>query len=102
MEEKEGKSSTKLKATQVWKANDTLANKSGPHHAVYWVKNNPKYAETTKLGLSTDAVSKFITGNYYKGDWDQNNKNGFGTQIWPDGKKYQGDWKANKKHWKGT
>ncbi len=97
-----GSAKKRMTTTQVWKLNNTLANKAGPHHAVYWVKSNKKFEDASRLGLSTDSISKFVTGNYYKGDWNQNFKNGFGTQIWPDGRKYQGDWISNKRHGKGT
>ena len=35
-------------------------------------------------------------GSVFKGDWSNNNIEGYGEYIWADGKKYVGDWKDNK------
>lgn len=34
----------------------------------------------------------------YKGQWRDQVRHGYGTQIWPDGAKYEGNWKNNKAH----
>ena len=37
----------------------------------------------------------------YKGEWNENIKEGLGIRVWEDGKKYQGYWKDNKANGKG-
>jgi len=34
------------------KLRDTTADKSGPHHTVFWVKKNPKFTDSKRLGLA--------------------------------------------------
>lgn len=55
----------------LWKGWDHKAQKKGVHHTVYSVNKDQ-----------------------YTGDWDNNKKNGKGTQIWKkSGQVYDGDWK---------
>ena len=35
------------------------------------------------------------SGAKYEGEWLGQDRDGYGTQIWPDGAKYQGEWKKN-------
>lgn len=87
--------------TQLWKLADTAADKSGPHHSVYWVRKNPAFEESRRLGLSAEA-EEYKSGSKYSGDWQSNKRHGFGTQTWSNGDKYEGDWRRNKMHGKGT
>lgn len=38
----------------------------------------------------------FRTGAFYDGQWLGNQRDGLGTQTWPDGAKYEGEWRNNK------
>ena len=83
---------------RLWRQNDAKANKTGPHHTIYWVRKKKH-----KPGaLSSEKHEQYMTGNRYTGDWVDNKKEGFGTQTWMNGNKYEGDWKNNKRHGKGT
>lgn len=35
---------------------------------------------------------RFKNGVVYTGEWKNENRHGFGVQIWPDGAKYEGFW----------
>lgn len=83
----------------MWRINDAKANRHGPRHKIAFVRRNPNYAESVKLGKPEHA---FKTGKTYAGDWVNNKREGFGAQTWPSGNKYEGDWRANKRHGKGT
>lgn len=96
-----GLGGSRRSGTQAWKTNDFRANKTGPHHTVYWVRHNPAHAKSKKLGLAT-GDGKYLSGSRYQGDWVDNRKEGFGTLTKPNGERYEGDWVANKKHGKGT
>ena len=41
-------------------------------------------------------------GKKYVGEWTDNKRNGFGTNIWPDGSKYIGEWKDGQQNGIGT
>ena len=44
----------------------------------------------------------FPNGSIYKGEWNGENRHGFGTQNWTDGAKYSGSWRNNKANGQGT
>lgn len=87
--------------TQLWKTADMMADKTGPRHTVYWVRNNKKFTKSKKLGLKT-SESKYSGGSRYMGDWANNTKHGFGTLTKPNGQKYEGEWVHGKRCGKGT
>lgn len=41
-------------------------------------------------------------GESYLGEWKNDERNGYGIQIWPDGRKYTGVWKSNRQNGKGV
>ena len=41
-------------------------------------------------------------GKKYIGEWIDNKRDGFGTNVWPDGSKYIGEWKEGKQNGVGT
>ena len=45
---------------------------------------------------------KWKTSTRYIGDWNENQKEGFGIQIFANGDKYEGLWAGNKRHGQGT
>ncbi len=78
---------------QRWKVNNLKANKNGVHNTVYWVSKRKK--------IFSNAQSYKVKFKY-KGQWENDKKNGFGVQIYAKGSKYEGEWKDNKRHGKGT
>lgn len=68
--------------------------KVGEHKTMFQVKRE----------LSTGVVKydKYIAQGQYQGDWHENKRDGFGTQIFSSGDKYEGGWRNDKMHGKGT
>jgi len=61
-------------------------------------KPKSKFFSTEKK-VSTNNVKPpftFKSGSVYNGEWNGNDREGIGTQTWPDGTKYEGNWKMNK------
>lgn len=75
--------------SQLWKLNDQKANKSGACQAIYWVKQNKT---TNALRKDPNEGKNWGTGTVYKGEWQNNKKDGYGIQVWSNGNKYEGDW----------
>eukprot|EP00434_Breviolum_minutum_P022831 symbB.v1.2.020145.t1/scaffold1642.1/size107908/4 len=48
-----------------------------------------------ELQLSPSKSYKFRTGAVYTGEWLNNERHGFGTQVWKDGAKFTGYWAQN-------
>ena len=56
-----------------------------------------------RLALCTQhTLQRYGAGEKYTGDWNDNKKDGFGTQTWVNGDKYEGDWVAGRRQGKGT
>lgn len=90
---------------QLWKTWDRAANKTGARNSVFWVKvNRPQAAVGERRGPGAAAASapQYKTGARYTGSWVNNAKDGYGTQVWPNGNKYEGEWRQGRKHGKGT
>lgn len=51
---------------------------------------------------NTTTHQRYGAGEKYTGDWNDNKKDGFGTQTWVNGDKYEGDWAAGRRQGKGT
>ena len=56
-----GKSGTL--GSQLWKTADTMADKNGPRHTVFWVKENSAYKEEKRTGSKSgsDAAPRYST-----------------------------------------
>jgi hypothetical protein len=78
---------------QLWKINEKNSKKNGVHKTVYWVKPEKQLFSNKQ---------NYKVNTRYKGDWKDDEKDGFGTQIYPNGDKYEGEWKNNKREGKGT
>ena len=48
-----------------------------------------------------EVTIRYQSGNIYKGEYENNQKNGKGTMIYPDGRKYIGEYKNDKRHGQG-
>lgn len=47
-------------------------------------------------------IYTYPDGTTYDGEWDGNNRHGFGVWVRPDGTRYEGEWKNNKPSGQGT
>lgn len=87
---------------QLWKMqvfvtrNDAKAQKNGPHSTIYWVKQQKKFEDGSFKGEKWRASSK------YTGSWHDNQKSGFGIQVYENGDKYEGGWNQGKREGQGT
>mmetsp|Transcript_1357 Transcript_1357/g.2288 ORF Transcript_1357/g.2288 Transcript_1357/m.2288 type:complete len:394 (-) Transcript_1357:205-1386(-) len=85
-----------------WKVNAEKALKTGTRAAVYWpkkVENKERSILETKSYKQRDYM---MVGSTYKGEWQLNQKHGFGVQVWAKGNKYEGQWRNGLQHGKGT
>lgn len=83
--------------TKLWQVNDSLANKSGQRHKIYWVGNKPVKED----GTMEDPP--YYTKETYQGQWENNLKHGYGVQTYKHGiRRYEGQWKAGKRHGEGV
>lgn len=57
--------------------------------------------EPDLTGVVEKAIVKFPNGASYTGQWKDDQRHGYGVQIWIDGSKYEGNWKNNKARGKG-
>lgn len=100
-----------------------LGTKSGPRKSMFWVSERKLDLEQRIMMRKGQRNEKIwdTTGSYI-GDWKDNQRNGFGVQIWPNGCKYEGEppvsadwriapivemvrpgeWLAGRRHGKGT
>jgi len=94
----EARAESHARQPQRWKMNDSLAAKNGNCKAVYWVKEKRDKPSQglSSLSLRSDptagAEKRWQVGTVYKGEWKDNKKHGYGTQIWKNGNKYEGEW----------
>eukprot|EP00466_Bigelowiella_natans_P009427 jgi/Bigna1/79142/fgenesh1_pg.60_\ len=89
-----------LKSTQRWKLNDTKSFKTGTRASIYWTKP-AKPVEPSFSGIQKKS-KPYAAGPVYKGEWQDNKKHGFGTQVWAKGNKYEGQWIEGFRHGRGT
>lgn len=90
-----------LSPTPLWRVNDQRAGKNGNCQAVYWVKEKAGQTELRRQAKGGDQ-RQWDTGSVYKGEWKDNRKHGYGTQIWPNGNKYEGEWAGGNREGHGV
>ena len=90
-----------LTPTPLWKVNDHRAGKNGNCQAVYWVKERPGQTELKRQSKGGEQ-RQWDTGSVYKGEWKDNRKHGYGTQIWANGNKYEGEWAGGNREGHGV
>ena len=83
--------------TKGWKEKVERSKKNGPRNTIYWVKAQRRMEDGTLL-----KNAKWRTSSTYNGSWKDNQKHGFGVQMYANGDKYEGMWRANKRHGSGT
>lgn len=77
-------------------SNDQKAQKNDAHATIYWVKQKKRLEDGSHAG------EKWTTSHKYTGSWKDNQKFGFGIQVYKDGQKYEGGWQNDKRHGQGT
>ena len=78
------------------------ASRTGPRATVYDVRRDPVLKNKNVLLPQSKIDFPFVSGSTYKGQWNENHKEGFGVEKSADGTKYEGDWKKSKRHGRGT
>ncbi|CAE7366954.1 MORN3 [Symbiodinium sp. KB8] len=79
----------------LWKKHDRKAMKTGQRGAIYWVGKQIIAEDGSKTGQVEKGAS-------YQGEWDNNEKNGYGVQVFPNGQKYEGQWANGMRNGEGT
>lgn len=75
----------------------------GHRAAVFEVRRDPLLTQKDVIRtISKDRGFPFVSGSSYKGNWNNDKKEGFGVQINSDDTKYEGEWYNNKYHGRGT
>lgn len=83
------------KTDPLWKLHDAKANKAGQRGTIYWVGR----AIIGEDGAPTGQRTK---GANYHGEWGNNQKHGYGVQVFPSGEKYEGQWGNGLRNGEGT
>ena len=76
--------------------NQAKAFKSGIHNTIYWVQAKQRNDELTSARLQWKVSTK------YRGDWNENKKNGFGVLVYKNKDTYEGNFVDNKREGEGT
>jgi hypothetical protein len=80
---------------------EAMAEKSGPRKTIYGVKRNERYLEEMR-DFSESERQPYKTGEQYRGEWQGDKRNGFGSMTWASGNMYEGEWMGGLRHGKGT
>jgi len=81
----------------------TIASYRNGHHAtVYDIRRDPDLVNKDIIRDKNKVVFPFVGGSSYKGQWQADKKQGFGTEMNVEGGKYEGEWLDNKRHGRGT
>lgn len=80
----------------------TASFRQGFHATVYDVRRDPNLDNKEIIRDSSAPVFPFVAGASYKGQWCDDQRQGFGTEVTPDGTKYEGEWSNSKRHGRGT
>jgi hypothetical protein len=68
--------------------------RQGNHAAIYEVRRDPKLKDKNIIRDKRKHDFSFIGGGIYRGEWEDDQKSGFGTQTNPDGSKYEGEFQV--------
>ena len=93
----------------LWRRSDTAANKSGPCHTVYSVKEAPPPSSSTSLRSLPSVPSsvlrskrRFLPSDSYKGAWLNNRRHGYGVLRTASGALYEGHFQHNQRCGEGS
>ena len=76
--------------------------RQGNHATIYEVRRDPSLKDKNVIRDKRKPDFPFIAGAVYRGEWDEDQKSGFGTQTNSDGSKYEGEFKQNQYHGSGS
>lgn len=76
--------------------------RQGNHATIYEVRRDPGLKNKNVIRDRKVNVFPFIGGAIYRGEWEGDQKSGFGTQTNPDGSKYEGEFQRNQYHGSGS
>ena len=76
--------------------------RQGNHATIYEVRRDPKLKDKNIIRDRRKQEFPVIGGAVYRGEWDEDQKSGFGTQTNPDGSKYEGEFRRNQYHGSGS
>lgn len=76
--------------------------RAGHHATVYEIRRDPELKNKDVIRDRTKPVFPFISGSQYKGQWNNDQKEGFGVQVNPDNTKYEGEWANGMYNGRGT
>lgn len=79
----------------LWKSRDALARKAGQRNTIYWVGKSIMAEDGSKTALRKKGAS-------YHGEWANDEKTGYGVQVFPSGQKYEGQWSMGLRDGEGT
>jgi hypothetical protein len=79
-----------------------VPTRHGNHATIYGVRRDPKLADKNIIIGNEEKRFPYIGAATYRGDWFDNKKSGFGTQINQDRSKYEGEFRDNLYHGSGT
>lgn len=83
------------KVQPLWKTHDAKANKAGQRGTIYWVGK-------AIIGEDGQPDGSRAGGASYHGEWTENQKYGYGVQVFPNGEKYEGQWGNGLRNGEGT
>lgn len=82
-------------------AREETSKRTGPRRTIFGVRLNQKHRDAVRLGLETEEAP-FAQHGAYTGEWNRDEREGFGRQVWPEGHVYEGEWLKGKRNGKGT
>lgn len=83
------------KTEPLWRISDAKAQKRGQRSTIYWVGKGI-------IGEDGAPTGERAKGASYHGEWGNNQKHGYGVQVFPSGEKYEGQWGEGMRHGEGT
>ncbi len=68
-----------------------MSYRQGNHATVYDIIRDPSLKNKDVIRDKGAPVFPFVSGSHYKGEWQGDEKAGYGTEYKSDGNKYEGD-----------
>jgi len=79
-----------------------LSFRTGERATYYDLRRDPQLNNKDVIREPGKRIFPFVSGSSYKGEWNNDVKEGLGKMLYADGSKYEGEWMANKRHGRGT
>jgi MORN repeat len=69
------------------------SQRNGARGTVYGIRRKENLANKDVIyNKSVELIDSFTAGSNYKGEWKDDKKHGFGTELYPNGCSYSGQW----------